>query len=159
TRDAGVSYGMLGIVYKRIGDYPRSLENYTESLRICERLRDAEGIASNNSNLGVLFDLMREPDKALEYFHRALSWYRENHAGPHDYGKNIADLHSNIANIHTSGGEYDTAVETYRMALDYYRQQRIGHSLLNPQSNVGWLYYKKGELHKAGELLRHSLKQ
>jgi len=158
-RDAGVSYGMLGIVYKRLGDYPRSLENYTESLRICERLRDAEGIASNNSNLGVLFDMMKEPDKALEYLHRALSWYRENHSGSHDYGKNIADLHSNIANIHTRGGEYDLAIENYRIALDYYKKHQIGHSLLNTQSNMGWLYYKKGELAKARELLRHSLKQ
>src|SRR3546814_9518440 len=58
--NAAVSYSSLGIVYKRMGEYPRSLECYTKSLRISESMNDDEGIASTNHNLGVLFDMMQE---------------------------------------------------------------------------------------------------
>lgn len=159
TYHAGTSYGMLGIVYKRMGEYPRSLESYTRSLRICEALDDAEGIASTNHNLGVLFDMMREPEKALEYFNRALDWYRENNSEKNDYGKNMAALRSNIGNIHTNKGAYELAITNYQAALDYYRQHHIPYSMLNTLSNMGWMYYKKGNLTRAEELLRQSLKQ
>src|SRR3546814_6475538 len=79
-----------------MGEYPRSLECYTKSLRISESMNDDEGIASTNHNLGVLFDMMQEPEKGLEYFERALTWYQENH-----YGKDAAAVQSNIANIYT----------------------------------------------------------
>src|SRR3546814_10041512 len=92
-----------------MGEYPRSLECYTKSLRISESMNDDEGIASTNHNLGVLFDMMQEPEKGLEYFERALTWYQENH-----YGKDAAAVQSNIANIYTKKEEYDLAIKNYQ---------------------------------------------
>ena len=59
---AGDTYNSLGIVYKNMGDYPSSLMYCNRSLQLYDSLGDEYGVASAYSNMGILFDLMKEPD-------------------------------------------------------------------------------------------------
>lgn len=53
----------LGNYYSLVGDYPQSLEELLESLRIAEKINDTIAIAGVNSNMGQLY--LQKGDEAL----------------------------------------------------------------------------------------------
>ncbi|AFZ20958.1 CHAT domain-containing protein [Allocoleopsis franciscana] len=67
----------LGVVYLRLGDYPKALEYYQQNLVLVRKrkYRQAEGTALNN--LGVVYLRLGDYPKALEYYQQCLVIARE----------------------------------------------------------------------------------
>lgn len=101
-------YNGMGIVYKRIGDYPKSQEYYLKSIRLNDSLGTIEKNTSAYINLGVLYDLMNEEDKAIESYQMALTL------------NNGEDQQVRQMNILSNLAILDIEKENYQAALDKF---------------------------------------
>lgn len=64
-------HSRIGGLYKKKSYYTLALEHLLISLKICESLAFEQGIAANLGNIGLVYNELNEPEKALEYFMRA----------------------------------------------------------------------------------------
>src|SRR5690606_3948448 len=65
-------YNSFGIIYKNIGDYPTSQSYYLKGLQLVDSLQLDTNTSSMYINLGVLYDLMDQEEKAVESYEKAL---------------------------------------------------------------------------------------
>jgi CHAT domain-containing protein/Flp pilus assembly protein TadD len=84
TREGAKCLSTLGLVYGSTRKYNQAEESHLVALQIRERLfgADSEEVAASNNDLGMIF-LETNPDKALEYFDKAVATYRKIHGESH----------------------------------------------------------------------------
>ncbi len=61
-----------GLILKDMDRTERALERFVASLRICRRIGDQQGIASNLSDIGRLFDKLGKTDVAIQVIEEAI---------------------------------------------------------------------------------------
>ncbi|BAX79338.1 tetratricopeptide repeat-containing sensor histidine kinase [Labilibaculum antarcticum] len=131
----------LGIVYKNLSQYEKSIEIYTQGIEIAERIESTR-LADVYSNLAVVVSNMKKYDQALQYLFK--SYELENDT----IGKQVILL--NIGGTYKDKDQDSLAMIYYQKALkvcddnnlaDYYRNdvlQNIANELIDN------LDYKKG---------------
>ncbi len=62
----------IGVVYRWLGDYESSLANYKEVIRLAEEAGDEPALGHALTNTGVVYLSAERPDRAADYFGRAL---------------------------------------------------------------------------------------
>ncbi|KQC12124.1 MAG: hypothetical protein APR63_03420 [Desulfuromonas sp. SDB] len=144
----------LGLVYQEIGQYQDSLKYNIETLKL-ERKNNFNynRIASSLGNIGTLYSMLKNPDKALDYYRESLKMYVAI-----KFTKGIAGQLSNIADIYENIGEDHKALNCYIFALKY--AEKIGYQeyigIIN--NNLGIYYKKQNQINKALFHLHKSLK-
>jgi protein O-mannosyl-transferase len=133
TRDNDVAYANLGVAYAEKGDMDQAIMHHREVVRICPTMATAWG------NLGKDMEITNHPDKALEYYGKALALKpdhlahfglanalralgRTNEALEHyrralELKSDYAQAHGNLAALLTLTRDYNQAIEHYEMAL------------------------------------------
>jgi CHAT domain-containing protein/predicted negative regulator of RcsB-dependent stress response len=113
----------VGNSYQGLGDNRRALECYQLSLRRTVKYSQTRANALNF--IGMVYDSMKEPQKALGYYAKALELYRtvEDRMGE-------ASILNNIGGVYNSTGEKSTALDYYGQALAHNRavQDRGGEA-------------------------------
>ncbi|MGN7514190.1 MAG: tetratricopeptide repeat-containing sensor histidine kinase [Allomuricauda sp.] len=145
-------YNSLGIVYKRIGDYPASQESYLNSLKIIDSFDLKRNAASVYNNLGVLYDLMDEKDKAIASYKKALETYN----GP-DREAMQNDVEANIAVMDFTDGNYRAALDKFLKIVPYWEQQKNNIKLFDLYSNIGDCYLQLEQWELSQEYLLKAL--
>ncbi len=141
----------MGVIYQQNGDREKSLANMEKVLEIAEKMDDKEVQSFSLTNIGY-FVQIDEPDRAHEYFKRALSLAEEigsneriamisealaqyynsyrvkNYNKAMEYAKRALGIYNTLGNVF---GEYGSLIkvgsiyaklEDYKQALDYYNQ-------------------------------------
>ena len=108
----------LGGVQYYLYDYPKAIEHYEEALRICEKLRDFNGMAINYYNISLIYYTQQTKIYyQLEILQKALSLWKQ--AGNRDFMARGYDL---IIRLYQSVGEWRPAKtfaeEALQLALD-----------------------------------------
>ena len=77
----GRAKGNLGICYRSLGDYRKSIEYHEKHLKIAKEIGDrgGEGIASGN--LGKSYQSLGDPQKSIEYHEKQLKIAKESVIG------------------------------------------------------------------------------
>ncbi len=126
--------GNLGNIHVDLGDYPRALELYRESLRRKQEAGDAAAIPNTLDSIGNVCALLGDFDAALAYKRDALEKARARDDKP-----TVGRILDNLANVHRSLGENARALALHEEALAIARQLkdlRMTASCLNNIANV-----------------------
>jgi DNA-binding SARP family transcriptional activator/tetratricopeptide (TPR) repeat protein len=106
----------MGIVLFELGDSDAALIQTREALKTARLLNDPVLQCDVLANLGEMYRLIEEHDKALHYFEQAQT-LADRQGNPH----NIAILASNIGAIYDHTGDYQSALKSFGNALRLFQ--------------------------------------
>ena len=150
------TYMTYGIIYKRIGDYVTSQNYYLKSLKVVDSLQfyHYEAVSHTYINLGVLYNLMEQQNKALNSYNKALELAPQD-----EYEKIEHRVLSNLSDIDIQNMEYQNALDKILKVAAYSEKQEdievIG--LSNNYAQIGFCYLKLEQWEQSEKYLRQSL--
>ena len=145
-------YNGMGIVYKRIGDYPKSQEYYLKGLHLNDSLGIKEANSSIYMNLGVLYDLMNEDEKAKKSYENAIKFHKgDNHID------NENKINLNLGVLHLKNYSYHEALQKFLPLIDYFISVDDKSDLCVLYGNIGNCYIGLNQWNLAQDYLNKSL--
>lgn len=126
----------LGIVYKNLSQYEKSIDIYTQGIEIAERIESTR-LADVYSNLAVVITHMKKYDQALQYLFKSYELETDT------IGKQIVLL--NIGVTYKDNGQDSLAMIYYQKALKVCDDNNLA------------LYYRNEVLHNIANELIHNL--
>jgi CHAT domain-containing protein len=141
----------LGLTYSFMGNYPKAIANFEQSLAIKRAVNDRFGESITLSNIGYAYENQRDYQKAIEYGQQSLTIAREL--------KNLTIESGALAFLgrsYQSLGDSTKAIEYNQQSLTIVRQldSRSGGFAL---ANLAKIYQSLGDHPKAIEYARQSL--
>jgi len=161
----------VAVVYRNLGEYKLALPHFNKALALKPRFPEAR------NNLGTLYLLLKDWDRAIECFQKTVSdvLYKTPHIG-----------YNNLGLAYYNKGAYQKAIDRYRHAIKLfpsysrcYRNMGIAYEAVNKWDlaidtyekaifftpeyaaaylNLGTLYLKLYQNKKAAEALRQTIK-
>jgi len=130
---------------ERTGDSRRkAIERYGEALRLMREAGDRRGEAMTLTNMGIVYNLLSEPQKALEHLDQALTVWR---AVGDRHLEGIT--HSINGRVYYALGEPQKALESYRLALPVLRTVGDQSGEAGTFTQIGAVYRLLGEPQRA----------
>ena len=143
---------LIGRLYWNLTDYPRSLENHLEELRLADQLGDASTLARTHGGLGLTYQRFGRPEDALLHFKLGLEFAVK--AGDE---RIRSSLLNSLGNYYIGSANYEQARTVHQQALQiregYVNPRAIAESL----TNLGVIADAQGETGKALEYLQRAL--
>jgi tetratricopeptide (TPR) repeat protein len=142
----GGALGNLGLAYKKLGEYRRSIEHHEQHLQITREIGDRRGEGQALGHLGIVYDCLGEYRRAIEHHEQDLKIARE-----------IGDRRGegtalgNVGLAYHSLGDYRRAIEHHEQHLQITREigDRGGEGAA--LGSLGLAYHSLGEYHRAIE--------
>jgi tetratricopeptide (TPR) repeat protein len=144
---------LMGGIYYFRGEYDRSIECHTESLRIRRKIGNRLGIAASLNNMGIVHQSRGDYNRSLECHTESLEIMR----GIGERNGSAMSL-VNKGLVHQLLGEYELAGECHSESIGIMREigNRYGIAMgLNGKGNV---HYSRGEYELAGECYGEALR-
>jgi tetratricopeptide (TPR) repeat protein len=144
---------LIGNCCLSAGRLKDSEESLKEAKEIAEELNDREMLSAILGNMAIVFRIMGELDKSLEYSQLSLNILRE--LGNREGEAGVLD---NMGIIYRIRGQLDKAIEHSQLSLKIHREidDRKGEACV--LGNIGNVYQAKGDLEKALEYYGMALK-
>lgn len=133
----------IGICYKEVGAHHRALEQYLAALRL---VRDNPVTYVNTlNNIGLVYEAINQPQKALAYFDSALVFSQSMQK----YPEVVASIYNNKGNVYFRRKDWSAAKAHFDSA--YTIGQRLGSISVQSDAlnNLGVLARKNGDLEAA----------
>ena len=106
---------LMGYIYSCLGDNKKSLESLLKSLELLKKIgTHTNMLAQSYNNVGYLYYLLKDYQKALGYHQEALKLRIENFGEIH---VDIAQSYDNIGLALFGMGRYDEALHSHQQAL------------------------------------------
>lgn len=134
----------MGVIQKKLGQYPDALATYQKAVSIAEENNDDESVAIFYTNTGNIYQEIGDSDKAYEYIKKAIDLHNQNN---NDRGVAISSL--TLANILNSQGKFNEARPYYIKALTFCEEQGYNSHVGLIKSNLGVLEKRLGNLSQA----------
>ncbi len=134
--------GNISIIYRKIGNYPKSIFYILEAIKINESLKNIKHLSNNYNNLGNLYADIKKYDKANEFYKKAIQIRVSinDEAG-------IASSYNNLANNFSLINEIDSAKKYYYKALQYHiKLKSQANKIVVVYNNLTDLYVKQNNL-------------
>jgi tetratricopeptide (TPR) repeat protein len=141
----------IGMTYWSLGINDKALASVMESTEMKEE-NDLKGRATGYNNIGAIYRDLDEPEKALEYYYKALLLYRQ--AG--DTIDTPAPL-TNIGSIYNAQGSFNTALAYYSEAIRLSELYGDRLQTAKTKYNIAMVFQKEGNLSQAEDYLREYL--
>uniref|UniRef100_UPI0039C67083 tetratricopeptide repeat protein n=1 Tax=unclassified Anabaena TaxID=2619674 RepID=UPI0039C67083 len=103
----------LGNAYNYLGQYPRAIEFFQQSLDIKRDIGDRNGEGISLNNLGSAYNSLGQYPRAIEFFQQSLDIKRD--IGDRN-GEGISL--NNLGSAYNSLGQYPRAIEFFQQSLD-----------------------------------------
>jgi ATP/maltotriose-dependent transcriptional regulator MalT/DNA-binding SARP family transcriptional activator len=148
---AAFAHECLGLALGKLGQLSGAGVHLEKARRAWQRLGNHKELATVLNNLGMLYYVQGEAEKALALFHDAVDKARRSgHARAEAYAL------ASIADIDRDRGAYDIAVERYNVALDLGGD--LGDTTLCTQvlTSLSDTYRLRGDFDKADILVRQA---
>jgi len=142
----GVVWGILGIVYKELGNYVEAIKCYEQDLAIALELKDRRGEGQALGNLGNVSEALGNYIQAIDYQQQSLAIARK-----------LKDRYwegqalGNLGNAYLALGEYIKAIDYQQESLTIRRKIKDRHGEGQALGNLGNAYLVLGEYIKAIE--------
>ncbi|GLU44964.1 tetratricopeptide repeat protein [Allomuricauda sp. NBRC 101325] len=141
-------YKTMGLVYKNIGDYPASQESYLTSIKISDSFNLKGNTASIYINLGVLYGLMNDNEKAISSYKKALEID----------GNNLSyNVEFYLAILYLMDGDYQGALDKSLKILPYWEQQGKNTMLFDLYGQIGHCYLQLDQFDNSKKYLLKAL--
>jgi tetratricopeptide (TPR) repeat protein len=146
------SLGQMAKALNRLGNFPKALEYYLEQLKLLEKKKDPEDIASVYLSIALVYNSQQDAIHAVYYAHKADSIAQTNH---------LPDLRLyttlDIGDIYSNNNQLDSAL--FYTTLCYNESTRQGTDLITGTAlnNMGNIYFKSGEYNRSQEKFKASI--
>jgi CHAT domain-containing protein/Tfp pilus assembly protein PilF len=157
TKEAAQCLANLALVYTYTGKYNQAKDNGLLALQIRQQLfgENSEETAASYNDLGLVYT-SADPDKALEYYDKALPIYERLHGNTHP---KIAIANTNSGIIYRQLELYGDAVNNFETALAIWKKIYPGG---HPNeafvlSNLGQTYVKMKNVKAAEDYFQKAL--
>jgi CHAT domain-containing protein/tetratricopeptide (TPR) repeat protein len=144
--------GNLGVAYNFLGQYPKAIEFYQQSLAIAREIGNRYGEASSLNNLGDTYNSLGQYSKAIEFNQQSLTIFRQI---GNRYGE--ANSLNNLGNAYSDLGQYSKAIEFNQQSLAIQREIGDRNGEASSLGNLGNVYNSLGQYPKAIEFFQQSL--
>jgi tetratricopeptide (TPR) repeat protein len=145
--------GHIGLTYRDLGQVPRSLECYLQSLQLARSAGDRHGEARALSSLGLAYLALGQPERAVTYFEPNLIIARELQDR---HGEGIAL--GNLGLAHLDLGQAAQAVSYFELDLAIARALGDPRGEGRALGNLGLAYRLNGQPQRAVEYYDQHLK-
>lgn len=142
----------IGITYKRMGNYNKSLEYLTQVTQYAEHFPQGKELASCYNDMGIIKRNQKLYHEALSFYMKSLDIRKKI-----DYKKGIAGSLNNIGNTYIELKQYDKALIYFNKALELKKQIGNKKSLASTYMNIGDLQLRLNHYVKAEKNLMTSL--
>ncbi|MDW8148873.1 MAG: tetratricopeptide repeat protein [Roseiflexaceae bacterium] len=141
-----------GSVLTLRGEYARAREFFERSLQAREAIDDLPGMIASHNNIGYLWQLQNNHQRALEHYRLAETLARK-------IGLRYAITYAlgNIAYSLTVLGQYAEAEAHCREALELSRQLRAQLETAQLLNTLGIIYYRRGDYAQAHQAYEEAL--
>lgn len=142
----------IGNVYSEIGDYPKAIDVYMQSLKIKEKFNVHEGVGNALNNIGNLYRAMDNTDRAIEFYQKAVNSFKKaNHA------IGVANSSFNIGFQFLREEEYDSAVYYMENSLEVYLEKEYMVGAASVYSAFAKIAREKDEIEKSIQLYNKTI--
>ncbi len=136
----------MGMAFAMAGHYDNALEQYQQSLFLCDKYNNSREEAYIHGNLAGLYNNLGDNEKALAYSEKALQYHIKE--------KSYRPIHVNYTNMgvyYNAINDLENALLCYDNALSYCELSGHLPSKAIILANRGTVYARKGELQTALE--------
>ncbi len=130
--------------YLDIGKFEDALKELEELLRIDEGTSNKQGIASDYSNMGIVFQIRGDVQKALDHHEKSLKIYEKI-----GNKKGIANAYGNMGNVFLIQGDVQKTLDNYEKSLKIYEEIRNRQGIADQFDKMGVVFEIQGDLQKA----------
>jgi tetratricopeptide (TPR) repeat protein len=141
-------YGQIGFLFMTRDNFDSALHYGNLSLEVAQRIGDESAIADSYNNLGTLYRIRSENEKAMELLLKALSLYEKNNL----YKQSSKSL-ANIAHIYAEMFQYDKAIEADEKAIANSEKAKDTITLINLYASISDIYGLAGQYQKIRPML------
>ncbi|MBI3502779.1 MAG: tetratricopeptide repeat protein [Bacteroidetes bacterium] len=152
-------YVLTGNIFYEKGELQKSIEEYHKGLKIREETGDKWGTAGVYGNIGHLYGLMKQFDKAIEYQQKSLSMFQqiEKENPSKDNQFSIAECLMDLGGIYKELKQYDSAMKNFQQALFIYEKDGYMPSIIWSMNEMGALLHLMGKNTEALEYDKKTL--
>ncbi|MDR4513086.1 tetratricopeptide repeat protein [Nitrosomonas sp.] len=143
-------WNQLGHLYQRVGELENAEYAYLTALKFVSSDQLNQAVVYNN--LGIVYRIRGDLDRAINYHEQALTKNREFR---HKTG--MARDYGNLGLVYATRGDLDRTIDYYKKALAIDYELRRKEGMANQHTNLGIIYYTRGDLDTAIEHWEKSL--
>ena len=134
----------IGIVYRKLEQWQKSLDSFQQALLIRHQTGDKAGEAASLTNIAKVYTDLSQWPKALEVYQQALPLYQQ--LGDK---RNEAITSSVLGTLCADLSQWPKALEYYQQAVLLYQQLGVKKGEAGALSNLGNVYANLGQPQKA----------
>lgn len=138
------SYTTLGVIYKNLGEYKRSLALYNKGIQLAKLNDDQESVSKLYNNIGIVYKLQGTFDLAVEYYKKSIEIKRRE-----GESKELSNPINNLGIIYAIQGNYDEALRCHLEALEIRKLINDYDLITQSYNNIGSMYMSKKLYEKA----------
>ncbi len=139
----------LAGIYGLQGNLDKALACYREALDASTKAGDWQGRATHLHNIGWALASMGRWAEATEHYHRAIALCEE-----HAYRDQLLSARMELGGLSLKRSDYDNAAQMFGAVIAAEREARsTGRLLREALSELGWTYFRAGDLARAEETL------
>ena len=146
------SFHVLGGVYRRLGEYQRSIDYYQQECGIKEELGDKKGVARCLVSIARVHGRQSSYEKEIDYYLQALAIYEEI-----DDREEIANCLNKIGGFYKNQDNDEPAIDYYQKSLKVYEELNNKDGIADNLGDIGYLYMSQSNYKTAMELFRQTL--
>lgn len=133
------------------GNYYDAFLHFQDVLKLSEQLELAKGLAVANNGIGMIYEKLSDPGKALLYYKKASDYFQEE-----GDMRNMALVSMNMGNCYSAMKQYDDAIGYHNKALHVFREIKDSLQIAGEFVNLGTIYSNLKQYRKALEYLRQA---
>ncbi len=133
------------------GNYYDAFLHFQDVLKLSEQLELAKGLAVANNGIGMIYERLSDPEKALLYYKKALDYFQKE-----GDMRNTALISMNIGNCYSTIKQYDDAISYHNKALHVFREIKDSLQIAGEFVNLGTIYSNQKQYYKALEYLQQA---
>ena len=158
SREAGFGLGeqkalnQLAGIHSQRGELDKALAYLRQALAAAIKAGDTYGRAVNQRNVGWILVLMGRWTEAAEHFHRTVALCEE-----HGFHQVLLATQMSLGELSLRRTDHEGAVQMLQKVIEAGRESKhSGYVYREAVSNLGWVYFRRGDLARAEETLNEA---
>jgi DNA-binding NtrC family response regulator/tetratricopeptide (TPR) repeat protein len=158
SRETGFGLGeqkalnQLAGIHSQRGDLDKALAYLRQALAAASKSGDTYGRAVHQRNVGWILVLMGRWTEAAEHFHRTVALCEE-----HGFHQVLLATQMSLGELSLRRTDYEGAVQMLQKVIEAGRESKhAGYVYREAVSNLGWVYFRRGDLALAEETLNEA---